>query len=116
MSISFVSKNKSVILYGLSLAAMLLLLKWLELRFVIMDHAYEVYVGSIALIFTLLGIWLALKLSKPKVKTVVVEKEIYRRSADDFTLNENEMQNLGLSMRELEVLQCMAEGLSNQEI
>lgn len=116
MFMGFVSKNKSVILYGLSLAAMLLLLKWLELRFVIMDHAFEVYVGIIALIFTLLGIWLALKLSKPKVKTVVVEKEIYRRSTDDFILNKLEMNNLGLSMRELEVLQCIAEGLSNQEI
>ena len=116
MFTGIVLKNKSIILYGLSLAAMLLLLKWLELRFVIMDHAFEVYVGSIALIFTLLGIWLALKLSKPKVKTVVVEKEIYRRSTDDFTVNEYEMNKLGLSVRELEVLQCMAEGLSNQEI
>lgn len=113
---SFLSKNKSIILYGFLLAALLLLLKWLELRFVIMDHAFEVYVGSIALIFTLLGIWLALKLSKPKVKTVVVEKEIYRTHPSDFKLNEEEMNKLGLSRRELQVLQCMAEGLSNREI
>ena len=116
MTTHFISKNKSIILYGLCLALLLILLKWLELKFVVIDHAFEVYIGSIALIFTLLGIWLALKLSKPKVKTVVVEKEIYRRSTDDFMLNENEMNNLGLSMRELEVLRCMAEGMSNQEI
>lgn len=110
------SKNKFVILYGLSLAVMLLLLKWLELRFVIIDHAFEIYIGSIALIFTLLGIWLALKLSKPKVKTVVVEKEIYRSNTADFSVNEEAMNELGVSRREIEVLTLMSAGLSNREI
>jgi ATP/maltotriose-dependent transcriptional regulator MalT len=31
-------------------------------------------------------------------------------------LNQKELQNLGLSKREMEVLQLMAEGLSNHEI
>ena len=62
-----------------------------------------------------LGIWLALKLSKPKVETIVVEKEIFVRS-DSFLLNEQALNNLNLSKRELEVLQLMAEGLSNHEI
>lgn len=104
-------KNKEVILYGLALALLLFLLKWLELRFIIIDHAFEIYIGAIAAIFTGLGIWLAVKLTKPK--TVVVEKEVYIK---DFTLNENELNKLRLSKRELEVLQLMAEGLSNQEI
>jgi len=112
----FLSKNKTILIYGVCLAMLLFLLKWLELRFVIIDHAFEAYIGSIALIFTLLGIWLALKLSKPKVKTVIVEKEIYRNHPGDFKLNEDELNKLGLSKRELEVLQLMAEGLSNQEI
>ena len=112
----FLSRHKTVLLYGLLLALLLFLLKWLELRFLILHHATEVYMGTIALIFTLLGIWLALKLSKPKVKTVVVEKEIYRTNTADFKLNEEELNKLGLSRRELEVLQLMAEGLSNQEI
>lgn len=116
MRTGFLSRNKTILLYGLFLAAMLFLLKWLELRFIIIDHAFEIYIGSIALIFTLLGIWLALKLSKPKVKTIVVEKEIFRNNNADFKFNEEEMNNLGLSKRELEVLQLMAEGLSNQEI
>jgi DNA-binding CsgD family transcriptional regulator len=108
--------NKGILLYGASLALLLFLLKWLELRFVIYDHAMEIYVGAIALIFTGLGIWLALKLTKPKVKTVVVEKEVYINNTGDFVLNEKEMASLGLSKRELEVLQLMAEGLSNDEI
>ena len=115
MRTGFLYRHKTILLYGLFLAALLFLLKWLELRFIIIDHAFEIYIGSIALIFTMLGIWLALKLSKPKIKTVIVEKEIYRNNAD-FKFNEQEMTKLGLSKRELEVLQLMAEGLSNQEI
>ena len=91
------------------------LLKWLELRLIIFDHAFEIYVGAIAIVFTGLGIWLALKLSKPKVETIIVEKEIYVRS-DSFFLNEQALNDLNLSKRELEVLQLMAEGLSNHEI
>ena len=108
-------KNKWMILYGSGLALLLFLLRWLELRFLILDHALDIYIGAIALIFTGLGIWLALKLAKPKTQTVIVEKEIYR-ATDEFVLNEAELEKLGLSRRELEVLQHMADGLSNGEI
>jgi two-component system, NarL family, response regulator LiaR len=111
----FLVRNKSAILYGLSLALLLFLLRWLELRLVIVNHAFEIYIGAIALIFTGLGIWLALKLTGPKVETVVVEKEVYVDTRT-FTLNEEELNKLGISRRELEVLQLMSEGLSNQEI
>ena len=110
------SKHKSTLLYGLGLAVLLFLLRWLELRFVIFDHSLEIYIGVIAIIFTGLGIWLALKLTKPKIERVVVEKEIYIEKNNAFVFNETEMQRLGLSKRELEVLQLMAEGLSNGEI
>ncbi|HYD89978.1 MAG TPA: response regulator transcription factor [Flavobacterium sp.] len=113
--LSALVKNKWIILYGSGLALLLFLLRWLELRFLILDHALDIYIGAIALIFTGLGIWLALKLAKPKTQTVIVEKEIYR-VADQFVLNEAELEKLGLSRRELEVLQHMAEGLSNSEI
>ncbi len=116
MPAPFFAKNKPVLIYGISLAALLFLLKWLELRFVIFNHAFELYIGAVALIFTGLGIWLALKISKPKVETVVVEKEIYIERSPVFTRNEAALQQLELSKRELEVLQLMAEGLSNQEI
>jgi two-component system, NarL family, response regulator LiaR len=111
---NFLLRNKAIIIYSISLAFLLFLLKWLELRFIIFDHSFEIYIGSIAVIFTALGIWLALKLSKPK--TVVVEKEVYVTNNRDFVLNEKELERLDLSKRELEVLQLMAQGLSNQEI
>ncbi len=112
---SFLLKNKQAYLYGISLALLLFLLKWLELRFVIIDHSFEVYIGAIALIFTGLGIWLALKLTKPKVETRVVEKEVLLHQKD-FVLNERELEKLGLSKREVEVLKLMSKGMSNQEI
>ena len=114
---NFFSKNKLVILYGASLAAILLLLKWLEWRFVIMDHSFELYIGAIALLFTGLGIWLALKLTKPKKEIVVVEKEVFiPRPAGEFIPNEKALSESGISKREWEVLALMSEGLSNQEI
>ncbi|MEO6550288.1 MAG: LuxR C-terminal-related transcriptional regulator [Ferruginibacter sp.] len=109
-------KNKTNILYGALLGTLLFLLNWLQLRFVIFDHSIEIYVGAIAIIFTLLGIWLAIKLTKPKVETVVVEKYLYTGRNTPFTINEAALNESGMSKRELEVLQLMAEGLSNQEI
>jgi ATP/maltotriose-dependent transcriptional regulator MalT len=104
-------------LYGAALAAILLLLKWLELRFLIMDHSLEVYIGAIALIFTSLGIWLAIKLTKPKRETIIIEKEVFvTRPAVGFVPDEKALLKWGISKREWEVLSLMSEGLSNQEI
>ncbi|HKZ36682.1 MAG TPA: LuxR C-terminal-related transcriptional regulator [Chryseolinea sp.] len=115
VTMNFLLRNKHILLYGISMALLLFLLKWLELRFIIFDHAFEIYIGAIAVVFTGLGIWLALKLAKPKVQTVIVEKEIFVNK-NHFIINENEVTKLNLSKRELEVLQLMAEGLSNDEI
>lgn len=112
----FFSKNKLFILYGCTTALLLFLLKWLEYRFVIINHALEIYIGAIAIIFMALGVWLALKLAKPKIKTVVIEKEVLINNHLDFIFNQNELTKLGISRRELEVLQLMSEGLSNGEI
>ncbi|HEY4206149.1 MAG TPA: LuxR C-terminal-related transcriptional regulator, partial [Puia sp.] len=106
-------KHKGTILYGVALALLIFLLKWLEWRLVIFDHAFEIYAGAIALVFTGLGIWLALKLTKPKVETVVIEKPVY---IEKKVIDGRELARLDLSKRELEVLELMAHGLSNQEI
>ena len=81
-----------------------------------MQNSFEIYSGLIAVIFMGVGIWVALKLARPKKETIIVEKEIYIQNNADFILNEKEIEKLSISKRELEVLQLMAEGLSNQEI
>jgi NarL family two-component system response regulator LiaR len=110
-------KNKLVILYGISLAGILLLMKWLEFRFILMDHSFEVYIGAIALIFTSLGIWLAVKLTKHKTETIIIEKEVFiTKPAAGFVPDEKTLLKYSISKREWEVLSLMSEGLSNQEI
>lgn len=109
-------RNKENIIYGASLALLLFFLKWLELRFIIFDHSYEIYIGLIAILFTGLGIWLALKLSKPKIETVVIEKKVYVEKPEHFIQNTSLIAELELSKREVEVLELLAQGYSNQEI
>jgi two-component system, NarL family, response regulator LiaR len=115
---TFWTKYKAILLYSASLAFLLFLLKWLQLRFIIFNNSFEIYIGFIAVIFTALGIWLALKLSNPKIEAVIVEveKEIYITKEETFTPNTSLIAQLELSKRELEILNLMAEGFSNQEI
>ncbi|HEY1039119.1 MAG TPA: LuxR C-terminal-related transcriptional regulator [Bacteroidia bacterium] len=132
----FIRKNRSILLYGVSMAILLLILKWLEWKYVIISNRLEIYIGAIALIFTLLGIWLAKKLTKPKtlviekevvkevevlkeidvVREIEVIKEVYINENASTEINKAEIEKLGLSNREMEVLQLMSTGLSNQEI
>ena len=113
---NFLLRNKATIVYSMSLAFLLFLLKWLELRFIIFGRSFEIYIGCIAVIFTALGIWFALKLSKPKIETVVVEKEVYVNRNENFVLDTSLVSQLELSKRELVILSLLAEGRSNQEI
>lgn len=99
--------KRTIILYGLALATLVFVLKYLEYRLFVRDLSIEFYVGLVALFFTGLGVWAGLKLTR-KQKIVLVGPE--------FILNESELQRLGISKREHEVLEWMATGLSNQEI
>lgn len=108
-------QQTQILYYGLALAGLLFLIRWAELRFLVFSYSLDIYIGLIALLFTGLGIWLALKLTKPKVEQIVVEKEI-KVLQKEFQINQVELQKLGLSSREMEVLDLMARGYSNQEI
>ncbi len=59
------------------------------------------------------GRGLALKLTRPKAP-VVIEKTVFVGSA--FCFNQQMRNELRISSRELEVLQLMAQGLSNRQI
>lgn len=117
MMLQLFSRYKWPLVYGAALGGILLFLKWLEWRFLILDHSMEFYIGAIALSFTALGIWLARKLFKPEKETLVVEKLVpvtppRKGEAPDEVI----LQRHGLSKREWEVLSLLSEGFSNQEI
>lgn len=103
-----------ILWYGIGFALILMLIKFLEIRYVILLNTFELYAAAIALIFTILGIWIAIKLYHPK--TIVIEKEVSLPTKTSFEFNQIAFEQLGLSKRELEVLQLMSTGLSNQEI
>jgi DNA-binding CsgD family transcriptional regulator len=108
-------RHKENISYAIAMALLMLVLRWLEFRFLVLSHQYEIYVGIIALLFLFFGIWIANKIIDPKVKTILVEKEI-RVPETEFIVNEQELTERKISKRELEVLTLMAKGMSNQEI
>ena len=105
---------RHILLYGLVLAILVFILKWLEWKFLIVRNSLDIYIGIIALFFTILGIWVASQLARPKV--VVVEKEVYVSPPDDDAIDEAELEKYNLSNREYEVLQLVAKGHSNAEI
>lgn len=105
--------TKHITLYGLLLAILVFFLKWLEWKFLIVNHSLDIYAGLIAVFFTLLGTWIATQLVKSKVQTVVIEKKVY---LTPDIINEDELAKLNLSNREYEVLQLLTQGNSNAEI
>ncbi|HMP98824.1 MAG TPA: response regulator transcription factor [Cyclobacteriaceae bacterium] len=114
--ISILYRYRHTLLYGLILAVLVFILKWLQWKFLIVDNAIEIYIGLIALFFTFLGIWVATQLTKPKVEQVIVEKEIFIPQPNDFTINHTELERLNLSKREYEILQLVVKGHSNADI
>jgi two-component system, NarL family, response regulator LiaR len=112
----FNTNHKEILAYCISMALVLFLIKWLEARFIVFNYRLDFFIGAIAILFTVLGIWLALKLVKPKVETVVIEREVYVDRPAQVAISHDEIAKLGISKRELDVLHLMATGLSNEEI
>jgi ATP/maltotriose-dependent transcriptional regulator MalT len=66
------------------------------------------------------GIWLGLKLTRKEQviveREVIVEKEVLIPAGTPFARNEERLQELAITKRELEILGLIAHGLSNREI
>jgi DNA-binding CsgD family transcriptional regulator len=97
--------TKTVLLYGILLAFLSVLLPYMKFHFFIRELTIEFYVGCIALVFTSLGIWMGSKLVRKKPT-----------EHEPFVFNEAARQHLGITAREIEVLQLISSGHSNQEI
>lgn len=107
-------KYKESIGFGISIAVLFFILRWFEIRYLILSQQYDVFFGLIALIFTFMGIWIARQLSQPK--TVLIEKEIIVASSKMNDIDWAKVDELQISKRELEVLNLLATGKSNDEI
>lgn len=106
--------KRHILIYGLVGGLLILLLKVVEYRFLVIEHSIEIYGGLVAALFAGLGIWLGLRLTRNK-ETVVI-KEVPIATPERFTLNQSRLKELGITPRELEILELIARGLSNREI
>jgi NarL family two-component system response regulator LiaR len=106
--------RKHVLLYGLLGGVLIAGLKLIEYRWLVVEHSVEIYGGLVAAVFAGLGIWLGLKLTRP-AETVVV-REVMVPAPTDFERDDRKLESLGITPRELEILELIASGLSNREI
>ena len=106
--------KRHILIYGLVGGVLIVLLKVVEYRFLVIEHSIEIYGGLVAALFAGLGLWLGLKLTRNK-ETVVI-KEVPVAPPERFTLNQSRLKELGITPRELEILELIARGLSNREI
>ena len=116
--------KKTVLLYGLLAGVLITVLQLVEYRYLVLQHSLEIYGGLVALIFAALGIWLGLKLTRtrevirevPVLVEVPVTVEVPVPVAGPFQRNEARVEQLGITPRELEILEALAAGFSNREI
>ncbi|MFY9674723.1 MAG: response regulator transcription factor [Terriglobales bacterium] len=123
---------RHVLIYGAIGGVLIALMQWTEYRFVVIEHSVEIYGGLIAATFAGLGIWLGLKLTRGKKEIVVREVEVIKEvpvlmadgplvpgsfvRPEPFTRNDRRREELGITRRELDILELIAQGLSNREI
>lgn len=96
-------RQKNIWLYGSTLALGAFALQWLEYQYAVRLFSTEIYIVLLAMLFTGLGIWIGNRLTSST-------------STATFQQNATVIRTLGLSDRELEVLNLLAQGLSNQEM
>lgn len=106
--------KRHVLIYGLIGGILIAVLRWTNYRFLVVEHSVEIYGGLVAAIFAALGIWLGLKLTTKQERIIV--KEVPVPAAGLFTPDEKKRENLGITPRELEILELIAQGMSNREI
>lgn len=110
--------KKTVLVYGILGGLLIAALKMVEYRYLVVEHSLEIYGGIVALIFASLGIWLGLKLTRTREIVVVREVPVHVevRVGGPFERNVKRLEQLGITPRELEILEAMAAGLSNRQI
>jgi DNA-binding CsgD family transcriptional regulator len=93
-----------IIVYALVLGLAATLLAWLEFRYLARAFSFEVYLLIVAGGAIALGAWLGSRLTRTRPAGV------------PFARNAAAVRSLGLSPREVEILEVLAAGDSNKEI
>ena len=110
----FAKMKRHVLIYGIVGGLLIAGLKWMEYRYLVIEHSFEIYGALVAIIFAVLGIWLGLRLTKSH-ETIVVQ-EVPVAVATPFSRDDAKRESLSITRRELEILELIAQGLSNREI
>jgi len=111
--------KRHVVIYGLVGGLLITLLKWAEYRFLVIGYSIEIYGGLVAATFAVLGIWLGLRLTRLEPKIVMREVPIVKEvpvPTEPFVPDGKKREDLGITRRELDVLELIAQGMSNREI
>ena len=97
--------GKTLILYGIALAVMTAILKFIEYRYYVRDLSLEMYVGLVAAIFIGLGVWIGVRVTRKTVKSRIVEPVDAAR-----------IKEIGITMRALGFRQLISEGDTDRQI
>jgi two-component system, NarL family, response regulator LiaR len=108
--------RKTILIYGLLGGLLIAGLKFIEYRFLVVEHSLEIYGGIVALLFAAVGVWLGLRMTQPSERVIVREVPVPVHVPGPFAPDPAQMDRLGITGRELEILELMAAGLSNREI
>jgi DNA-binding CsgD family transcriptional regulator len=105
---------RPILFFGAAGGLLVASLRFIEYRFLVLEHSIEIYSGLIALLFAAVGIRLGLTLTKTREVTVI--KEVAVAAPIEFARNEQQVAALAITPRELEILDQIAAGKSTREI
>ncbi len=106
--------RKHILLFGILGGILIAGLRLIEYRWLVVERSVEIYGGLVAALFAGVGIWLGRRLTRRA--TTVVVREVEVPAPATFVRDDARVESLGITPRELEILELIAEGLSNREI
>jgi NarL family two-component system response regulator LiaR len=104
---------RDILVYGAAAGLLVVVLKLTEYRFLVLEHSFEIYAGLIAVLAAGVGIWLGRSLKRRRAAGA---PEASPPPAEPFAPDAARLEKLGITPRELEILDLIASGLSNREI
>jgi NarL family two-component system response regulator LiaR len=109
--------RRHVLVFGLAAGVLIAILQVVEYRYLVLERSMEIYGAIVAVLFATAGIWLGRRLTRPRDRIVIQEVQVPSPpSSEPFRPDDRKRDELGMTPRELEILQLIAEGLSNKEI